>query len=300
MSLRCDLGEVITAMVTPFDENGNIDYNQVMELASYLADNGSDGIVVAGTTGESPTLTYEEEAELLSCVKSAVGDSIKVIIGAGSNSTKTAIECAKRVEKIGADAMLQVVPYYNKPSQAGMIAHFSAIAKSTDMPILLYNIPSRTGVNMQPQTVAELSQFKNIVALKQSNGDLDMISEMKALLPEDFALYCGDDSLTLPMLALGVHGVVSVASHIVGKEIKSMIRNFKLGEPHAALNMHLRLYPLFKKIFMAPNPVPVKYILSKMDIINEYVRRPLVELNQKEKEELMFVANDFIHEYQSR
>ena len=298
MNLRCDLGEVITAMVTPFDENGNINYNQVMELAGYLADNGSDGIVVAGTTGESPTLTYEEEAELLSCVKSAVGDSVKIIIGAGSNSTKTAIECAKRVEKIGADAMLQVVPYYNKPSQSGMLEHFSAIAKSTDMPILLYNIPSRTGVNMQPQTVAELSEFKNIVALKQSNGDLDLISEMKSLLPEDFALYSGDDSLTLPMLALGVHGVVSVASHVAGKEIKSMIRNFKTGEYRVATNMHLKLYPLFKKIFMAPNPVPIKHILSKMGLINPYVRRPLVELNENEAEDLMKVANNYIHEYQ--
>ena len=298
MSLRYDLGEVITAMVTPFDEKGNVDYNKVMELATYLSDNGSDGIVVAGTTGESPTLTYEEEAELLSCVKSAVGNSVKVIAGAGSNSTKTAIECSKRMEKLGADAVLQVVPYYNKPSQAGMIEHFSSVAKSVDMPVLLYNIPSRTGVNMLPQTVAELSQYKNIVALKQSNGDLDLISEMKRLLPEDFALYCGDDSLTLPMLSLGVHGVVSVASHLVGKEIKSMIRNYKTGEPHAALNMHLKLYPLFKKIFMAPNPVPIKHILSKMNIIEPFVRRPLVELSAKEAEELMFVANDFIPEYQ--
>ena len=289
MILRYDLGEVITAMVTPFDKNGNVDYNQVMELATYLADNGSDGIVVAGTTGESPTLTYEEEAELLSCVKSAVGDTVKVIAGAGSNCTKTAVECSKRVSKLGADAIL--------PSQAGMIEHFSSVAKSVDLPILLYNIPSRTGVNMQPSTVAELAKYDNIVALKQSNGDLDLITELKSQLPDDFALYSGDDSLTLPMMSLGVHGVVSVASHLVGKEIKSMIRNYKTGEPHAALNMHLKLYPLFKKIFMAPNPVPIKHILSKMGMINPYVRRPLVELTQKEAEELMFVAGDYIPEY---
>ena len=295
MSLRCDLGEVITAMVTPFDENGNINYNQVAELAVYLADNGSDAVLVAGSTGESPTLTYEEEAELLSCVKSAVGNTVKVIIGAGSNSTKTAIECSKRVEKIGADAILQVVPYYNKPSQAGMIEHFSAVAKSVDMPILLYNIPGRTGVNMLPDTVAELADnYKNIIALKQSNMDLDLISELKSKVPSDFALYSGDDSLTLPMLALGVHGVVSVASHIVGKEIKSMIRNFKTGEPNAALNMHIKLFPIFKKLFMAPNPVPVKHVLAQMGLINPYIRRPLVELTPKEAEELMFVANDYI------
>lgn len=295
MNLRYDLGEVITAMVTPFDANGNINYNQVAELATYLADNGSDAVLVAGSTGESPTLTYEEEAELLSCVKSAVGSTVKIIIGAGSNSTKTAIECSKRVEKIGADGILQVVPYYNKPSQAGMIEHFSAVAKSVDIPILLYNIPGRTGVNMLPDTVAQLANnYKNIVALKQSNMDLDLISELKSKVPNDFALYCGDDSLTLPMLALGVHGVVSVASHIVGKEIKSMVRNFKTGDHNAALNMHLKLFPLFKKIFMAPNPVPIKHILFKMGLINEYVRRPLVELSPKEAEELMFVANDYI------
>ena len=298
MSLRYDLGEVITAMVTPFDENGNVDYQKVGELATYLSDNGSDGIVVAGTTGESPTLTYEEEAELLSCVKSAVGNSVKVIAGAGSNSTKTAIECSKRVAKLGADAILQVVPYYNKPSQAGMIEHFSAVANAVDLPILLYNIPSRTGVNMLPKTVAELSKIENIVALKQSNGDLDLISEMKSLLPEDFALYSGDDSLTLPMVSLGAHGVVSVASHIIGKEIKSMIRNYKTGEVHAALNMHLKLFPLFKQLFMAPNPVPVKHVLSEMGLIKNYVRRPLVELTQKEAEELMFIANNYIPEYQ--
>ena len=296
MNLRCDLGEVITAMVTPFDENGNVNYNQVEHLATYLADNGSDAILVAGSTGESPTLTYEEEVELLSCVKSAVGNTVKVIVGAGSNSTKTAIECAKRVQKVGADAMLQVVPYYNKPSQAGMIEHFSSIAKAVDMPILLYNIPGRTGVNMLPDTVVELAEnYKNIVALKQSNMDLDLISELKSKVPSDFALYSGDDSLTLPMLALGVHGVVSVASHIVGKEIKSMIRNYKTGEPTAALNMHIKLFPIFKKLFMAPNPVPVKHVLSKAGLINPYVRRPLVELNQKEAEELMFVANDYIN-----
>ena len=244
MRLRYDLGEVITAMVTPFDENGNVDYNKVSELASYLANNGSDGIIVAGTTGESPTLTYEEEAELLSCVKSAVGNSVKVIAGAGSNSTKTAIECSKRVEKLGADAILQVVPYYNKPSQAGMIEHFSSVAKSVDIPILLYNIPSRTGVNMLPNTVAELAKYENIVALKQSCADMDLVSELKAAIPVDFALYCGDDSLTLPMISLGAYGVVSVASHIVGKEIKSMIRNFKSGQITAAANMHKILYPL--------------------------------------------------------
>ena len=292
MSLRYDLGEVITAMVTPFDEKGNVDYNMAMDLAKYLADNGSDGIVVAGTTGESPTLTYEEEAELLASVKSAVGNTVKVIAGAGSNSTKTAIECSKRMEKLCADAILQVVPYYNKPSQAGMIEHFSAVAEATELPVILYNIPSRTGVNMSVETVKALARkYKNIVALKQSFGDMDTITELRMSCPSDFAIYSGDDSLTLPMLSVGAHGVISVASHLFGTEIKSMIRNFKTGDAATAGNMHRKLYPIFKKLFMAPNPVPVKAALAYKEMIEEYVRRPLVELTKAEKAELFFTLD---------
>ena len=280
MSKRYDAGEVITAMVTPFNENREIDYDKVEELAKHLANNGSDGILVAGTTGESPTLTHEEELELLSTVKRAVNGKSKVIMGAGSNSTKTAVEMTKRVEKEGADAVLTVVPYYNKPSQAGMIAHFSAIAESTDLPIILYNIPGRTGVNMAVETVKTLAEtYPNIVALKQSFPDMDVITELKNACPEDFTIYSGDDSLTLPMLSLGAEGVISVASHLWGNEIKSMIHNFKACQLHAAKNMHLKLYPIFKKIFMAPNPVPIKAALKKAGIIEEYVRLPLVELS---------------------
>ena len=215
MAIRYDAGEVITAMVTPFNEKREIDYPAVEKLARHLADNGSDAILVAGTTGESPTLTHDEEYELLYAVKGTVSGDAKIIMGAGSNSTRTAVDVAKKVETLGADAILSVVPYYNKPNQQGMIEHFGAIAKSTNLPIILYNIPSRTGVNMLPQTVAFLAkEYSNIVALKQSNSDLDLISELKAQCPKDFAIYCGDDSLTLPMLSLGAHGVVSVASHV--------------------------------------------------------------------------------------
>ena len=295
MAIRYDAGEVITAMVTPFNEKREIDYPAVEKLARHLADNGSDAILVAGTTGESPTLTHDEEYELLYAVKGTVSGDAKIIMGAGSNSTRTAVDVVKKVETLGADAILSVVPYYNKPNQQGMIEHFGAIAKSTNLPIILYNIPSRTGVNMLPQTVAFLAkEYSNIVALKQSNPDLDLISELKAQCPKDFAIYCGDDSLTLPMLSLGAYGVVSVASHVVGEEIKSMIHNYKSGQVKAARNMHQMLFPLFKKLFMAPNPVPVKAVLSRLKLIENYVRRPLFELNELERSDLFDCLNSVL------
>ena len=295
MTMRYDAGEVITAMVTPFNEKREIDYPAVEKLARHLAESGSDAILVAGTTGESPTLTHEEEYELLYAVKGTVSGDAKIIMGAGSNSTRTAIDVTKKVESLGADAILSVVPYYNKPNQQGMIEHFGAIARSTDLPIILYNIPSRTGVNMLPQTVAFLAkEYSNIVALKQSNPDLDLISEFMAQCPPDFAIYCCDDSLTLPMLSLGAHGVISVASHVVGNEIKSMIHNFKSGQVKAARNMHQMLFPLFRKLFMAPNPVPVKAVLSRLKLIENYVKRPLVELNEIARSELFDCLNEVL------
>jgi 4-hydroxy-tetrahydrodipicolinate synthase len=287
MACRYDAGEVVTAMVTPFDKKGAIDYNAAENLVRHLVNNGTDTILVAGTTGEGPTLTHEEEIELLSTVKRAAANRVKVIMNTGSNCTETAINTTKLAKKEDVDAVLVVVPYYNKPSQRGMVEHFGAIAKSTDLPIIIYNIPGRTGVNMLPETVAQLAQaHENIVGVKQSYPDMDAVTEMKIECPDGFSIYSGDDSLTLPMLALGARGVVSVASHIFGSEIKSMIRNYKAGELIAALNMHKILYPAFRKLFMAPNPVPVKAVLAHKGLIEEYVRRPLVELDDKEKKEL--------------
>lgn len=294
MPKRYDAGELITAMVTPFNKDRKVDYDKVEEIAKHLVHNGSDAILVAGTTGESPTLTHEEELEILATVQRAVANKAKVIFGAGSNSTETAVKMSKLAEKEGADAILSVVPYYNKPSQAGMIAHFSAVAESTKLPIILYNIPGRTGVNMAVETVAHLAnKYKNIVAIKQSFGDMDAVSELKLACPEDFVVYSGDDSLTLAMLALGAHGIISVASHLYGNEIKTMIHNFKTGNFNVAKNMHLKLYPVFKKIFMAPNPVPIKAALEKAGIIKDYVRLPLVELTEAEKSELYAVLDVF-------
>lgn len=296
MAIRYDAGEVITAMVTPFNSKREIDYNKVEELSKYLIANGTDTILVAGTTGEGPTLTHEEEIEVLSTVKRAVANKAKVIMNAGSNSTETAVMTTKLALKEDVDAVLSVVPYYNKPNQKGMYEHFAAVAKSADLPVIIYNIPSRTGVNMLPETVAKLANdFPNIVAIKQSFPDMDAVTEMKIKCPEDFSVYSGDDSLTLPMLSLGARGVISVASHIFGSELKSMIRNYKTGEFLAALNMHKKLYPSFRKFFMAPNPVPVKAALAHKGIIEEFVRRPLLELTEDEKADL-FKVLDAVHE----
>ena len=294
MAMRFDAGEVITAMVTPFDSKREIDFNKAETLADYLITNGSDTLLVAGTTGEGPTLTHEEEFELLSTIKRANRNRAKVIMNAGSNSTDTAIHSAKLAEKEEVDGILSVVPYYNKPSQSGMFAHFSAIAEATKLPIIIYNIPGRTGVNMAPVTVKKLAEkYDNIVGIKQSFADMDAITELKMLCPDDFAIYSGDDSLTLPMLSIGAHGVVSVASHIVGSDLKSLIRNFKTGDIKSALNMHKKLYPIMKKLFMAPNPVPVKAALAHFGIIEDYVRRPLVELTADEKEDLYAVIDKY-------
>ncbi len=294
MALRYDAGEVITAMVTPFNSKREVDYDKAEELTKYLISHGSDAVLVAGTTGEGPTLTHEEEFELLSTVKRAAVNKAKVIMNAGSNCTETAVMAAKWAQKENVDAILSVVPYYNKPSQQGMIEHFSAVAESVDIPVIIYNIPGRTGVNMFPETVAALAEkYQNIVAVKQSFGDMDAITEMKICCPSDFSIYSGDDSLTLPMMSLGARGVVSVASHIFGSEIKSMIRNYKTGEFMAAVNMHKKLYPVFRKLFMAPNPVPVKAALARKGLIEDYVRRPLVELSSIEKKELFMVLDEF-------
>lgn len=290
-----NLGNVITAMVTPFNKDLEVDYAAVEKLANHLIKNGTDTILVAGTTGESPTLTHEEEREVLKVVKSTIGSNGKVLVGAGSNCTKTAVEATKEAVKIGADAILSVVPYYNKPSQSGMLAHFGAIAESVDVPIMLYNIPGRTGVNMAPSTICEIAKkHKNVFAVKQSNGDLDLVTEIVKDAPEGFLVYSGDDSLTLPMLSLGATGVVSVSSHIIGSQISEMISAFKSGDIKKATAIHLEHYPVFKQLFMAPNPTPTKAALAKMGILDDNVRMPLIALVDTQKAELFSVIDKFI------
>lgn len=287
MQKRYDAGEVITAMITPFDKDLKVDFNKVEKLAKHLSDNGSDAVLVVGTTGESPTLTHEEELDILRAVKNALrGTSTKIIMNTGSNSTLTAVEMSKKVEKTGmADALLSVVPYYNKPSQEGLVNHFSMIADSTSLPIILYNIPGRTGINMLPDTIAKLvEKNKNISGVKQSCADLDLVSEIRIKTPDDFAIYSGDDSLTLPMLALGADGVISVASHVIGKEIKEMISSFKSGNYQKALELHKKYFDVFKKLFIAPNPTPVKAVLAAKGLIEEFVRPPLCPVTDSQRD----------------
>ena len=250
-------------MITPFTEDGAVDYAIAEKLADHLVNNGSDALVVCGTTGESPTLTWSEEYELFRVVQQAVAGKAKVIAGTGSNSTQEAIEATQKAAKLGVDGSLQVVPYYNKPPQAGMYHHFKAIAESTpDLPMVLYNIPGRTGQNLLPETVIQLSEIANVVAIKEARGNLDQVSQIRRSTPDDFAIYAGDDSLTLPLLAVGGHVVISVASHLVGTKIQSMIQAFLAGNIQSAIQTHLALFPLFKALFVTTNPIPVKAALQ--------------------------------------
>ena len=249
-------------MITPFNSDGTVNYSVTEELATHLADHGTDTLVVCGTTGESPTLSWDEEFELFRVVKSAVGGNAKVMAGTGSNSTTEAIAATQKAAKMGLDGSLQVVPYYNKPPQAGLYHHFEAIAQAaSDLPIMLYNVPGRTSQNLLPETVARLAEVPNIVALKEASGNLDQASQIRQLTPADFAIYSGDDSLTLPMLAIGGSGVVSVASHLVGPQLQQMIQDFESGQVQAATQIHLKLFSLFKALFITTNPIPIKAAL---------------------------------------
>jgi 4-hydroxy-tetrahydrodipicolinate synthase len=258
-----NFGKVITAMVTPFREDGSVNYDVAAELAAYLIDNGSDGLVICGTTGESPTLSWDEEYELFQVVKGAVAGKGKIIAGTGSNSTTEAIEATQKAAKLGLDGSLQVVPYYNKPPQEGLYLHFSSIAKACpDLPIMLYNIPGRTGQNMTPETVAKLAELDNIAAIKEASGNLEVACQIRRLTDPSFAIYAGDDFLTLPMLTVGGSGVVSVASHLVGKQMQQMIESFLAGDNEKAIKTHLQLTPLFKALFVTTNPIPIKAALN--------------------------------------
>jgi 4-hydroxy-tetrahydrodipicolinate synthase len=255
-------GQVVTAMVTPFSQDGQVDYAVAEQLAEYLVTHGSDGLVLCGTTGESPTLTWDEEYQLFQVVKQAIAGRAKILAGTGSNSTREAIEATRKAANLGLDGALQVVPYYNKPPQEGLYEHFKAIATAVpELPIMLYNVPGRTGQTLLPETVARLAELSNVVSLKDAGGNLDHTSQVRRLTPPDFAIYSGDDSLTLPMLAIGAAGVVSVASHIAGDLLKQMIGAFFQGQPQVATEIHLKLMPLFKALFATTSPIPVKAAL---------------------------------------
>ncbi|MTJ08702.1 4-hydroxy-tetrahydrodipicolinate synthase [Anabaena sp. UHCC 0253] len=273
-----DFGTIVTAMITPFKADGSINYDVVAKLADHLVNNGTDALVVCGTTGESPTLSWDEEYQLFVEVLQAVSGKAKVIAGCGSNYTKEAIAATQKAAKIGVHGSLQVVPYYNKPPQSGLYQHFQAIAQSCpDLPMILYNIPGRTGQNLNPETVVRLSEIDNIVGIKEASGNLDQVSEIRRLTPKEFQIYAGDDSLTLPMLAIGAQGVISVASHLVGNQLQEMIQAWQVGKTQIATDIHLQLFPLFKALFLTTNPIPVKEALKLQGWEVGSTRPPLCE-----------------------
>lgn len=274
-----NFGQILTAMVTPFKENEEIDFQATEQLIHYLIQNGTDGIVVAGTTGESPTLSDEEKVELFKFTVEIVNGRVPVIAGTGSYSTRASIELTKKAESTGVDGVMLVAPYYNKPCQEGLYEHFSSIAKETSLPIILYNIPGRSVVNISVETIIQLAQIPNIVAVKEASGNLDQMAEIIEKTPDHFSLYSGDDGLTIPVLSIGGVGVISVSSHIIGNEMQDMMNEFKNGQFQEAAKKHRQLLPIMKAMFTAPNPSPVKAALNLKGVHVGAVRLPMIPLN---------------------
>ncbi|APC48578.1 4-hydroxy-tetrahydrodipicolinate synthase [Virgibacillus halodenitrificans] len=281
-----NFGRVLTAMVTPFNPRGEVDYDQTTKLIEYLIEHGTDGLVIAGTTGESPTLTSAEKIDLFKHVVKVVNKRIPVIAGTGSNSTATSISLTKEAEACGVDGIMLVAPYYNKPSQQGMVEHFSAIAKITDLPIMLYNIPGRSVVKMTADTIVQLSKVPGIVSIKDATGDMELAATVIEKTEDDFSFYSGEDSMTLPLLSLGAIGVVSVVSHVAGEKMQEMASQFHQGNIKEAASIHRKLLPTMKAMFMAPSPAPVKSALRLKGIETGRVRLPLTELSKEEEEKL--------------
>lgn len=285
-------GRLITAMVTPFNDQMEVDYQRAKELAEHLAANGSQSIVVAGTTGESPTLSVEEKEKLFQTVVQAVKGKASVIAGSGSNSTVQSIEITRRAEAAGVDGVMLVVPYYNKPPQEGLYLHFKKIAESTGLPVMLYNVPGRTSVNLSAQITIRLAQMDNVFAIKEASGDLEQISQIINETPEGFSVYSGDDSMTLPIMSIGGYGVVSVAGHIIGEKIKDMIDAFASGNVGQAAALHRQLMPIFKGMFISTNPIPVKTSLNLLGKNVGPVRLPLIEMTVEQQESLKAILKN--------
>ncbi len=275
------LGRLLTAIVTPFDAQGEVDYKQAKRLALSLLDSGSDGVLVSGSTGESPTLSKEEKLRLFAETKSALGNRGTVVAGTGNYNTRESQELTKEAEKTGVDACLLVVPYYNRPTQQGLWEHFKAIAQSTTLPCILYNVPSRTATNLTADTVVKLSQIDNIVGIKEASGNLGQIAEIIHRTKEDFLVYSGNDSDNFLILALGGYGAISVASHLVGIQIKDMMEKFLNGEAREAAEIHRHLLPLIDALFIVPNPMPVKWALNYIGFSVGKPRLPLIEPDEK-------------------
>lgn len=275
------LGRLITAMVTPFDDKGQVNYNQAKKLALALINSGSDGLVISGTTGESPVLSKSEKLRLFSEIKEAIGNKGVVIANTGNYSTAESIELTREASKTGIDAVMAVVPYYNKPTQEGLFQHFSAIANSTDLPMIVYNVPGRTVTNINAETIIRLSRLKNIIGLKEASGNIAQVSAVIQETNSDFMVYSGNDADTLSIMAVGGYGVISVASHIVGIQIKNMVDYYLAGKVNEAASIYRQLMPIFDKLFIVSNPIPVKYALNKIGFNVGKPRLPLVEIDEK-------------------
>jgi 4-hydroxy-tetrahydrodipicolinate synthase len=275
-----------TAIVTPF-KNGKIDETALARLIKNQIKGGVDGIVPVGTTGESPTVDYAEHIHIIALsVKFAAG-KIKVLAGTGGNSTSEAIYLTQEAEKVGADGSLQVAPYYNKPMQEGLFQHFHAVARATKLPIVLYSIPGRCGVEIAVETVDRLAHDSvNIVGIKEAGGNADRVSQLRTVLGARFNILSGDDALTLPFMSVGADGVISVASNIIPREVSHMVKAFAMGKTSVALKLHQKFYPVFKDLFIETNPTPVKAALAMMGVIEEEYRLPLVKLSPKNRETL--------------
>lgn len=276
-------GRVLTAMITPFTEDGRVDFDGAVKLAHYLLDNGSDGLVVVGTTGESPSISKEDKIELFSRITEACGHRGTIIANVGGNTTKQSVELLKAVNDIGVDGVMAVVPYYNKPNQKGLYEHYKALAEATTLPIMVYNVPGRTGGSITPHTVAQLRKdFSNIAAIKEASGNVMIASEIRYLTDEEFMIYSGDDGLTLPMLSVGGVGVISVAAHIVGKELNQMIQLFEAGKVREAEVLNTKLFPIVKAMFVTVNPIPVKYAVRQLGLPAGPLLLPLCEPTEAE------------------
>ena len=275
-----------TAIVTPF-KNGKLDEAALERLIKLQIKGGVDGIVPVGTTGESPTVDYDEHIRIVELSVRFAARKVKVIAGTGGNSTKEAIYLTQRAEKAGADASLQVAPYYNKPTQEGLFQHFHAVARSTKLPIILYSIPGRCGIEIAVDTVDRLAHDSvNIVGIKEAGGNPDRVSQLRNRLGQKFSILSGDDSLTLPFMSVGAHGVISVASNVIPREVSHMVQAFAMGKVGAALKLHDKYYPLFKDLFVETNPGPVKAALAMLGIIGEEYRLPMVGLSAANREKL--------------
>jgi 4-hydroxy-tetrahydrodipicolinate synthase len=281
------LGRVLTAMVTPFGSNGDVDLAEAARLAAWLVREGSDGVVVCGTTGESPALSDDERVALFGAVKDELGPRATVVANTGGNNTRASVELTRRAEQAGVDGILAVVPYYNKPTQDGMLRHFGAIAEATSLPIVIYNIPGRTCANMLPATLLELARdHRNVVGVKESSGDFSQFSAILRDRADGFAFWAGDDHLFLPALSLGADGVVSVASHLCGRELREMMEAHQRGDVASAAAIHLRLSALFSALFATTSPIPVKWAMRELGFSVGECRSPLGAMPEALKERL--------------